>query len=166
MDEDKRISHDTAESAINAYLEEFKSVIDADGFMAAIWVIVDGRLQLVCCTTHNFPLEDRPIAEQQLREVNRSEAVAAMTPEPLPMADHLRSDMIDFLGNKNAHNCKVHDKKADGSSQCGASGMNPNGEDDPAIPKDVFDDITEEGHDDGDEMDGGLYGEDNDAVSD
>ncbi len=86
----ERKMHESSAEAMDVFLEEFKKLILADSFMACIWVIVDGRMQLVTCTTYNFALEDRPIAEQQLREVNRDEAIRAMTPPPLPLADHLK----------------------------------------------------------------------------
>ena len=86
----ERKVHESSVQAMDVFLEEFKKLIDADGFMAAIWVINDGKLQLACCTTYNFPLEDRPIAEHQLRKVNLSEATLAMAPPPLPLADHLK----------------------------------------------------------------------------
>ncbi len=127
----ERKVHESGAEAMDVFLEEFKKLILADGFMACVWVIVDGKIQLTTCTTYNFPLEDRPIAEQQLREVNQSEAVLAMTPPPLPLADHLKGSNG---GNArlNASRLEPEDPYGDPNSDYGKE-MNPKGEDDDPI---------------------------------
>lgn len=86
---DERVDHGgDALAAMEQFLEEFKRISDADGFMAAVWVIRDRELQLTCCTTNNFPLESRKIASEQLQELNLEEAKLLMAPPPaLPVAE-------------------------------------------------------------------------------
>ena len=64
-----RVEHGSKAEAMERFLEEFKKAYEADGFMVALWLVRGDELQLTCCTTHAFPLENRPICEQQLREV-------------------------------------------------------------------------------------------------
>lgn len=99
-DETKRTVHRDGLAAMEAYLEQFKGLVEADGWMAAIWEIRDGRLQLTRLTTHCFPLEDRLTAERQLAEVNALEiqrVFAPLPPPPLDLAPHLRVSDLDSL---------------------------------------------------------------------
>ncbi len=95
-----RVEHGSKAEAMERFLEEFKKAYEADGFMVALWLVRGDELQLTCCTTHAFPLENRPICEQQLREVNQADARAAMSPPPpLPVTkefDSFRESMNEM----------------------------------------------------------------------
>jgi len=102
-----RIEHSGGRpEAMEKFLEEFKKVLDADGFLASVWVLRGDKIQLTCCTAHDFPLELRPVCEEQLREVNQNEARHLMTPPPpLPSAPGFSSlpdsyrDLVDGAGS-------------------------------------------------------------------
>jgi len=94
----KALGHDTVDNAAETFDASFVQATDAEGWLAAVWTLRDGRITLEQRTSWNFPNGDLPTAENQLREVNaRMVLEASRRPDsdsppehaPLPEADAL-----------------------------------------------------------------------------
>ena len=89
MTDDRFAQHNgdalAAQVAAQAQLEE---VVDADGWMSAVWYVKDGRVHLLR-TTHKFPRGDFALAEAQFKAMNEADAaedLAVAMALPLPFA--------------------------------------------------------------------------------
>lgn len=105
-----RRNHDKTVEAAAGFLAAFADALQADGYLAAVWKVQDGRLRLTSLTADNFPLGDRVIAEQQLREVNDEERQFQATPPPMPSIPSLpTADRFSIVpqGDNNEHESEI-----------------------------------------------------------
>ncbi len=73
----------TATESKNAAHNAISETADAAGWMAAVWVVRDGRVHLDR-VTHYFPRPDFEVAERLLREANADDARPDIGPPPPP----------------------------------------------------------------------------------
>jgi len=84
------VHHGTAEGAMEAITSALEEAAKSGSWMACVWRVKDGQIQLLRRTTWHFPTGDFPIAIRQLGEQLTREADQLQTRptefEPLPRA--------------------------------------------------------------------------------
>lgn len=81
------VKHENQMDAERAHEEAFQEASKAERWMAAVWRVKDGQLEILRCTTWNFPVGDYEIAARQLAGVGEEEKKRTLMveePPPLP----------------------------------------------------------------------------------
>lgn len=84
------IQHSTPAEAKQAHDDAMATAVEAGKWMAVVWRVIDGKLQLVGMTTCDFPNDDKPEATAQLGRLiveEKEQAQAMAVPIALKPAD-------------------------------------------------------------------------------
>lgn len=92
--------HTTSSEAEEVFVKKLSEVAVGDHWMAAVWQVKDGKIELVQCTTSNFPRGDYlaaigGLAMNRFQEMKESQGLPS---DPLPKAGGIFPLPFAFCG--------------------------------------------------------------------